>query len=268
MTEAILNDMTTLNNELVNTQRKLAKQHAEIVELNKRLNEVNTELEQFTYVVSHDLKEPLRMITGFMGLLKSKYGAELDEKALSYISFAIDGGKRMQKMISDLLELSRTGRQNGVKELVNLDDILKDVQQNIFKLIEETHARITIESSLPVLAVSRGDINRLFQNLLSNAIKFGPKENKTVGIYAHEKDDSWQFAIRDNGIGIEEENFEKIFEIFTRLHSKDAYEGTGIGLAVCKKIVESHGGKIWVTSQKGKGSTFHFTLSKKPVNKV
>ena len=227
------------------------------------LQQKNNELEQFAYVASHDLKEPLRMVTSFMGLLKNKYGHQLDEKAHTYIDFAVDGGKRMQQMVADLLELSRTANRAGRKEMLNLVDILKEVKQNIFKLMEETKAEINIKTDLPVLAVHRADITSLFQNLLSNAIKFRKETiNPVIAISATEKKTVWQFSIEDNGIGIEKEKFEKIFEIFTRLHSQVSYEGTGIGLAICKKIAERNGGKIWLESEEGKGSIFHFTIKK------
>ncbi|MBC7889303.1 MAG: GHKL domain-containing protein [Ferruginibacter sp.] len=259
----ILNEMTQLNNELVNTQRKLMKQNAEINRLNKQLQYINADLEQFTYVASHDLKEPLRMVTGFMELLKTKYGEQLDKKAHSYIDLALDGGNRMQKMIIDLLELSRTGRKNAVKELASLDEILNEVKENIFILIEETRAEIIVKTALPVVAVYRADFTRLLQNLLSNAIKFRKKDIQPVVLVdVKEKEDEWLFSVEDNGIGIGQDKFEKIFEIFARLHSKETYEGTGIGLAVCKKVVEHHGGKIWIESEEGKGSTFYFTIKK------
>ena len=228
-----------------------------------KLQQKSNEFEQFAYVASHDLKEPLRMVTSFMGLLKIKYENELDEKAHTYINFALEGGKRMQKMIDDLLELSRTSSQNVVKELVSFGDILKDVKQNIFKLIEENQAEIIVKTELPVLIVYRADITRLLQNLLINAIKFRKKDDSPViWLNATEKKDEWLFSIADNGIGIKKEKFEKVFEIFARLHSHETYEGTGIGLAVCKKVAEQHGGRIWVESEEGEGSTFYFTIKK------
>lgn len=255
--------MTVLNNELVNTQRLLMKQNTEINRLNKQLQFINADLVQFTYVVSHDLKEPLRMVTSFMELLKSRHGYALDEKAKVYINFAVDGGRRMQKMIDDLLELSRIGRENSVKEFTDINAIVKEVKENILKLTEETGAEIIIKTELPFLSVYRSDIVRLMQNLISNAIKFRKKDiPPVIYVNAKEEKDGWLFSIEDNGIGIEKEKFEKIFEIFTRLHARESYEGSGIGLAVCKKVVQHHGGTIWVESEEGIGSTFYFKLLK------
>jgi signal transduction histidine kinase len=244
-------------------KEELGRQRQSLQHALTLLQQKNDELEQFAFVASHDLKEPVRMVTSFMGLLKRKYGSQLDEKAHTYMDFAIDGGIRMQRMISDLLELSRTARQDMVKELVDLNDILKDAKQNIFRLIEENHAEIIIKTQLPVISSSRVDITRLLQNLMSNAIRFRKKEiNPVISLHATEKEKEWLFSMQDNGIGIENEKFKKIFEIFARLHSHEDYEGTGIGLAVCKKVVEQHGGKIWVESEEGKGSNFYFTINK------
>jgi signal transduction histidine kinase len=241
----------------------LSKQQRSLEQALSKLNQKNVELEQFAYVASHDLKEPLRMVVSFMGLLKNKYVNDLDEKAHTYIDFAIDGGKRMQRMITDLLELSRTGRKDMVKEDVNLNEVLQNAQQDILKLIEENRAEILINPSLPVLVAYKADMSRLFQNLLSNAIKFRKKDiNPVIKVAAFEKPNEWVFSIEDNGIGIESENFEKIFDVFTRLHSQQAYEGSGIGLAVCKKVVEYYNGKIWVESGNVSGSVFYFTIKK------
>ncbi|MBK5273157.1 MAG: GHKL domain-containing protein [Bacteroidia bacterium] len=255
--------MSGLNNELINTQRILAKQNAEISRLNNQLQNINADLEQFTYVVAHDLKEPLRMVTSFMDQLKNKYNNQLDDKAHVYIDFAIDGARRMQIMINELLEFSRIGRKNSMKELTSFKEILKEVELNILKLTEETHAGIIITTELPVLLVYRSDISRLVQNLLINAIKFRKKEiSPVIRLSATEKEDDWLFRVEDNGIGIAKDKLERVFEIFARLHTKEEYEGSGIGLAVCKKIVVQHGGKIWAESEEGKGTTFYFTINK------
>ena len=252
----------TLNKENL-LKEELSKQQRSLEQALNMLNQKNGELEQFAYVASHDLKEPLRMVTSFMGLLKNKYDNQLDEKAHTYIDFAIDGGKRMQKMIADLLELSRTGRKEISKEHVDLNEILKEAKQDIFKLMEENRAEIIVRSKLPVLFIYKPDISRLFQNLLSNAIKFRKKEiAPVIKIAASEKEKEWLFSIEDNGIGIEQEKFEKIFEVFARLHSQKTYEGTGIGLAICKKVVEHYEGRIWTESEEGNGSTFYFTIKK------
>jgi signal transduction histidine kinase len=227
------------------------------------LQQKNNELEQFTYMASHDMKEPLRMVNSFMGLVKEKYGNQLDEKAHTYIDFALDGGKRMQQLIDDLLELSRTARNDRVKEPADMSSILKEVEQNLFKMVQDRRAEIIVKTALPVLSVYRADIVRLLQNLISNAIKFSRKDViPVIWLSTAEQQGEWLFIIEDNGIGIEQEKFEKIFEIFTRLHSYKVYEGTGIGLAVCKKVVEHHRGRIWLESEEGKGSTFYFTLEK------
>lgn len=241
-------------------EQQLSLQHAM-----NMLKQKNHELEQFAYVASHDLNEPLRMVTSFMASLKNKYGPQLDEKAHTYINFAMDGGKRMQRMISDLLDLSRTGRQDAGTEMISLEEILKAVKQNLFKLVEETRAEIRIETPLPTLFIIRDDLTRLFQNLIINAIKFRKKgTNPEIWISATETTGAWLIAVKDNGIGIAEEKLEKVFEVFTRLHSKEEYEGTGIGLAICKKIIEQNGGYIRVESKEGKGSTFYFTIKNKP----
>lgn len=257
----LLNKMSQLNNELVNTQRTLHKKNEEISKLNKKLSAANTNLEQLMYVVSHDLKEPLRMVISFMSLLKNNYAQLLDEKGNTYIGFAVDGGKRMQAMITDLLELSHTAANNSHKELADLHFLFNEAQQNLFNLIKENEAEIVTEGKLPELMVNKTDIIRLFQNLLSNAIKFKKTDtHPVITLKVLETKDEWLISINDNGIGIPAEKFDKIFEIFNRLHSKEEYEGTGIGLASCKKIVEVYGGKIWLASEENIGSTFYFTI--------
>lgn len=259
----VLNKMSQLNNELVNTQRLLLKKNEEISYLNKKLSAANTNLEQLMYVVSHDLKEPLRMINSFMLLLKNKYAQILDEKANTYIGFAVDGGKRMQAMITDLLELSHTAAYNSHKELADLHLLFNEAQNNMFDLIKENEAEIITEGKLPTLMVNKTNIIRLFQNLLGNAIKFKKRDTPPViTLKVVENKDEWLISIKDNGIGIPAEKFESIFEIFNRLHSKEEYEGTGIGLASCKKIVEINGGTIWLESEENIGSTFYFTMPK------
>jgi light-regulated signal transduction histidine kinase (bacteriophytochrome) len=262
MNEHVFDEMTALNNELVNTQRILVKQNKEISRLNSQLQSINADLEQFTYVVSHDLKEPLRMVTSFMELLKNKHGQDLNEKAQLYINFAIDGGRRMRNMIDDLLELSRVGREHSVKTWEPIRDIIHEVLENISTQLKDADAKVIIETELPLLPVHRSDIARLFQNLLINAVKFRRKDTPPVLVIAAEEvGDVWQFSIADNGIGIEREKFERIFEVFARLNGDENYEGSGIGLAVCKKVVNYHGGTIWIESEEGEGSTFYFTLS-------
>ncbi|MDQ3551870.1 MAG: ATP-binding protein [Bacteroidota bacterium] len=259
----VLNKMSQLNNELVNTQRLLLKKNEEISYLNKKLSAANTNLEQLMYVVSHDLKEPLRMVNSFMLLLKNKYAQILDEKANTYIGFAVDGGKRMQAMITDLLELSHTAAYNGHKELADLHLLFNEAQQNLFNLIKESEAEIVIEGKLPELMVYKTDIIRLFQNLVGNAIKFKKRDaTPAITLKVVENKDEWLISVKDNGIGIPAEKFEKIFEIFSRVHSKEEYAGTGIGLASCKKIVEVNGGTIWLESEENIGSTFYFTMPK------
>lgn len=259
----VLNKLSQLNNELVNTQRLLLKKNEEISYLNKKLSAANTNLEQLMYVVSHDLKEPLRMVNSFMLLLKNKYAQILDEKANTYIGFAVDGGKRMQAMITDLLELSHTAAYNSHKELADLHLLFNEAQNNLFDLIKENEAEIITEGKLPTLMVNKTNIIRLFQNLLGNAIKFKKRDTPpAITLKVVENKDEWLFSVKDNGIGVPAEKFESIFEIFNRLHSKEEYEGTGIGLASCRKIVEANGGTIWLESEENIGSTFYFTMPK------
>lgn len=252
----------TINNEK-QLKDEVNRQQQHLQQALHMLQQKNNELEQFAYVASHDLKEPLRMVTSFMGLLKTKYGSQLNEKAHTYIGFALDGGRRMQRMIDDLLELSRTARIDTVKEDVDMGGMLNEAKQNIFKLIEDSRAEIIVKAQMPVLAVYKTGIGRLLQNLLINAIKFSKNGiPPVINVSVTEAGDEWLFCIKDNGIGIEQAQCEKVFDIFTRLHPQQMYEGTGMGLAICKKIVERHGGHIWVTSEEGTGSNFYFTIKK------
>ena len=226
----------------------------------------NTELEQFTYVASHDLKEPLRMILSFAQLLEKRYKDKLDEDANDFIGFITEGVVRMQDLINSLLVYSKIGKDYKEFEKVDLNDVLKDVIDNLKQLINETNAEV-IYDSLPNLFVDKYQLLQIFQNLISNAIKFHGKEPPKVHVSARLDSQYWVFSIRDNGIGIKSNDFERVFVIFQRLHAKDEYDGTGIGLAICKKIVEQYGGKIWVESEVGKGSTFHFSIPKAEVRK-
>ena len=227
------------------------------------LDESNHELEQFAYVASHDLREPLRMINSYLGLLDRRYGAIFDQNAREFIAFARDGAKRMDGMILDLLEYSRVGRISDVMEPVDLAEIFALAIQNLNFFMEESEATITLAPDFPTIIGSKGELIRLIQNLIGNAIKYRhPQRPSMVDVTVHAGDGEWQIAITDNGIGIDPQFSERIFSIFQRLHTRDQYEGTGIGLAICRKIVQRHGGRIWVESQPDQGATFTFTLPK------
>lgn len=228
----------------------------------KELAFSNSELEQFAYVASHDLQEPLRMVTSFLTQLESRYGGKLDDKAHKYIHFAVDGATRMRQIILDLLEFSRAGRHSDELETLNLNDLVAEVCQLQGTFIAEKEASIKY-SKLPKIRSYRTPLMRVFQNLISNALKYARRDVKPeIKITSRQEGDLWEFAISDNGIGMEQSDLEKIFIIFQRLHHKDEYGGTGLGLAVVRKVIEQLGGRIWVKSVPGKGSTFYFTLRK------
>ncbi len=225
------------------------------------LERSNKELEQFAYVASHDLQEPLRMVASYTQLLEKRYKDKLDQDASDFIDFAVQGSRRMQAMINDLLEYSRVAtRQKPFRE-VNIDTLVKEVCDSLAITIEERNALITKEG-LPILNGDESQLFRLFQNLIENAIKFVENNFPKINISAVAQDDEFLFAVKDNGIGINLEYKDKVFEIFQRLKTGSYHKGTGIGLAICKKIVQRHGGKIWVESNKGKGSTFYFTIKR------
>ncbi|SHM77661.1 CHASE domain-containing protein [Cyclobacterium lianum] len=222
----------------------------------------NQELEQFAYVASHDLQEPLRMISSFVTLLGRKYGSVLDEKGLKYIDFAVDGAKRMRQIILDLLAYSRVGRSTDEVSPVQLSLIMKEIEHLLRKQIREKRAVIQYHD-LPEFKLDKPLLLHLFQNLIENALKYNrSNETPIIHINVDSLEKEWLVAVRDNGIGIEEEYHDKIFLIFNRLHDNGTYEGTGIGLAIVKKTVEYFGGRIWLESEVGVGTTFYFTLPK------
>ncbi|MDO8608652.1 MAG: ATP-binding protein [Phaeospirillum sp.] len=221
----------------------------------------NAELEQFAYVASHDLREPLRMVSSYMGLLERRYGGQLDEGAHEFIAFARDGAVRMDCLVRDLLEFSRVGRTPEQPSPVNMGEVVATALTSLQVAITESEARIVVAPDLPVITCRAAEIGRLFQNLIANALKYRHAERTPkIEISAVREHDGWRFAVADNGIGIQEAYADKIFGIFQRLHTREKYDGTGIGLAICKKIVEHHGGRIRVESVLGEGSTFFFTL--------
>jgi two-component system, sensor histidine kinase and response regulator len=229
-------------------------------EKTEALERSNEQLEQFAYVASHDLQEPLRTVASFTQLLSERYKDKLDDEAHDYISFAVDGAKRMHILIQDLLKLSRIDKKTEAFTEVDLNIVFDSVVENLNASIEESTTTLTKEE-LPVVTADKSQLVQLFQNIISNAIKYrNPDVKNEINCSATKGSKYWNISIKDNGIGIEPEYYKKIFVIFQRLHTKDKYPGTGIGLALCRKIVERHGGTIWVESKQGKGSTFTFTL--------
>ena len=225
----------------------------------QELQRSNQELEQFAYVSSHDLQEPLRMVTSYTQLLAKRYEGQLDENADKYIAYAVDGATRMHQLIHDLLAYSRVSSQARSPEPVDCEAVLKRVLVDLNTTIQEAGAQVA-HDPLPTVMADPGQLARLLQNLVGNAIKYNDSDRPTVHVSAEREERMWRLSVRDNGIGIEPEHAERIFEIFQRLHRDKRYPGTGIGLAVCKKIVEQHGGKIWVEPTDGQGALFCFTL--------
>jgi PAS domain S-box-containing protein len=249
------------------TERKKADE--KLRELNQALEQQakelavsNAELEQFAFVASHDLQEPLRMITSFLAQLERKYNDVLDAKGKQYIHFATDGAKRMRQIILDLLDFSRIGRVETKTESVNINEILANEVRYYNRKIKNVDA-IVEWKNMPVITAAKGPLQQVFHNLIGNGLKYQSDGNiPKITISAEESDTHWTFSVQDNGIGINPDYKEKVFNIFQRLHNRDEFEGTGVGLAICKKVVEEHGGEIWVESEEGKGSTFHFTIEK------
>ncbi len=219
----------------------------------------NAELEQFAYVASHDLKEPLRMVASYTSLLAEAYRGKLDAEADKYIHYATDGAKRMQELIEDLLEYSRVGRTGDGVQPVEIQNAADWALMNLEHTVKELDARIDV-GPMPTVVGREGELNRLFQNIIGNALKFHSDQKPHVEVSSAWDNGDWRITIADNGIGIEPEYLERIFGVFQRLHTREEYPGTGIGLAVCKKTVERHGGRIWVESEPGNGTKFHFTL--------
>lgn len=261
-------------------ERRVAERTAELAQANQRLMEEiaereraqeallqmaaelersNAELQQFAYVASHDLQEPLRMITSYLQLFMRRYGNNLDGEAREFLEFAVDGATRMQKLISDLLAYSRVHTRARPPEPTDSAAVLQQTIQDLQAAITDSNATVTFDE-LPMVMADATQLGQLFQNLISNAIKYRSDDPPRIHISAHREGDQWVFAVKDNGIGIDPKYFDRIFAIFQRLHTRDEYPGTGIGLAICKRIVERHGGRIWVESAPGQGCTFFFTL--------
>jgi light-regulated signal transduction histidine kinase (bacteriophytochrome) len=241
-------------------EAKLREANEGLAQAAGELDRSNRELEQFAYVASHDLQEPLRMIGGFLRLLEERYKPQLDAKAREYIGYSVTGAERMSQLIEDLLAFSRVATRGKEPQPVQADRAMTVALANLRGTIEQAGATVTCEP-LPTVQADPTQLMQLLQNLLSNAVKFrSPDRPCQVHVSARAEDGQWLFSVRDNGIGIAGNAFARIFVIFQRLHTREQYPGTGIGLAICKKIVERHGGRIWVESRVGEGSTFYFTI--------
>jgi light-regulated signal transduction histidine kinase (bacteriophytochrome) len=247
-----VSDRKRTEQQLRQTADLLAQQTAELARSNE-------ELERFAYIASHDLQEPLRMVASYTQLLARRYRGKLDEDADEFIGYAVNGANRMQQLIRDLLEYSRVGTRGGAFTSVDCGELVATVIGDLGAAIAETGATV-VAGDLPTVSADRSQLRQLFQNLVENALKYRSDTPPVVRIAASQDGDEWRFSVQDNGIGVAPEYADRIFVIFQRLHTQAEYPGTGIGLALCKRIVERHGGRIWVESAAGGGSTFHFTL--------
>jgi light-regulated signal transduction histidine kinase (bacteriophytochrome) len=242
--------------ELQKSQENLEEK---VVERTKALEQSNKELKQFAYIASHDLKEPLRMITSFLQLLERRYGDKLDQDANEFIDFAVEGAKRLNEMIDDLLEFSKVTRKDIECSSVDINRVLEQTKMYLKLAIDDNKAEINY-NTLPIIYGDEMLMVLLFQNIIGNSIKYRSEEIPKIDISVTKQSDNYLFAIKDNGIGMSPEHLQRIFTIFQRLHTKDEYEGTGIGLAIAQKIVIQHGGKIWAESGLEKGTTFYFII--------
>jgi PAS domain S-box-containing protein len=240
-------------------EKALALQAQRLEHYAAELERSNEELEQFAYVASHDLQEPLRMVTSYLALIERRYKGQLDPDADEFIGFAVDGAARMHELIRGLLEYSRISTQGEPFEPTDSQAVLEVVLDNLQVAIRESGARVT-HDLLPTIEADPTQFARLLQNLVSNAIKFRTARAPEIHVGAERQGQEWVFSVRDNGIGIAAEYYERIFVIFQRLHARDEYPGTGIGLSICRRIVERHGGRMWVESEAGSGSTFLFAI--------
>ncbi len=222
----------------------------------------NADLERFVYVATHDLQEPLRLITSFLQLLKKKYDSQLDEQASEYINYAVDGSRRIKKLILDLLEYSKFSIDRDGFKVLDAGKLIEDVKHSLCSLLKQHHAIIDVKP-LPVIYADPSLLHQLFKNLLTNSIKYRGESTPKISIDCIAQGDNYLFSVSDNGIGIDPGYSEKIFDLFQRLHKNEAFEGTGVGLAICEKIIRLHRGSIWVESMPGKGSTFYFTIPQK-----
>jgi signal transduction histidine kinase len=263
----LLESLKNVTNHMIDSvSREITERQRAEKELKETLGELarsNAELEQFAYVASHDLQEPLRMVSSYVQLLARRYQGKLDTDADEFIGFAVDGANRMQGLINDLLMYSRVGTKGKPFETTDCNRVLSEALLNLSAATEESGAVIT-NDNLPTLMADKTQMVQLIQNLVANAIKFRNKDDPCIHVSSEQKNGTWVFSVSDNGIGIDADYYDRIFAIFQRLHGKTEYPGTGIGLSVCKRIVERHGGRIWVDSESGKGSRFYFTM---PVTK-
>jgi len=245
--------------EIKQKEAELQETTRQLEEHGRELKRSNTELEQFAYVASHDLQEPLRMVASYCQLLKRRYAGKLDGDADEFIEFAVEGASRMQRLINDLLNYSRVGRRGETFMAVPGGELVQQALGNLQGAIAEARARVEV-GTLPEVFGDRTQLAQMFQNLIGNAIKFRRDEPPVVEVSAVAEGGFAEFTVEDNGIGIERQYVDKVFLIFQRLHNRDKYSGTGIGLAIVKKVVEHHGGRIWIDSTPGAGSRFRFTL--------
>ncbi|MEO8370307.1 MAG: ATP-binding protein [Candidatus Solibacter sp.] len=243
-------------------ETELAERRRAEEALNRQAAELarsNADLQQFAYVASHDLQEPLRMVFSYMNLIAEQYSGKLDAEADEFIGYAVDGARRMRQLITDLLEYSRVGSRDQVWQPTHCDKVLQDVRANLSLTLEESRTVLT-SSTLPVILAEPAQVTQLFQNLIANGIKFRGSEPPRIHVTATREGEWWKFSVADNGIGIDPAHHQRIFIIFQRLHDRTSYAGTGIGLAICNKIVNRLGGRIWVESEAGGGATFYFTI--------
>jgi signal transduction histidine kinase len=259
---ALIDVMLLLVIVSISREEKNAKRlAAELLAKTEALQRSNKNLQQYAYVASHDLQEPLRTVISFVQLLERRYAAQLDQTAHEYIALACGGARRMKLLINDLLEFSRVDTYGQEFAFVDMGQLAKDAIQSLGASIEAAGASVRIDLELPVVQGDSGQLYRVFQNLIGNAIKYRhPDRRPEIIVSVRQNGAAWEFSVADNGIGIQPEYWETIFVIFQRLHRQDEYEGTGIGLAVCRQIVERHNGRIWVDSRPGLGSTFYFSL--------